>query len=361
MPKIISVGFGVPPYELTQQDTLLFAKELFSESFKDINRLLTVFQNGQIEKRNFAKDLSWFQEDHTFEEKNDAFIESAVELGTKAIEDCLTNKNYVSTPLPCGEIEAIFYVSTSGLATPSIEARIMNKLAFSDHTKRIPIWGLGCAGGAAGLSRAYEYCKAFPRAKVLVLSIELCSLTFQRNDRSKSNLIGTSLFADGVAAALVAGDEADTTFALAKSYPYILHTQSTLMPNSEDVMGWEIKNDGLFVVFSKDIPTIIDSWLGGEVESFLQTQHLTSRDLKHFVAHPGGKKVLEAYVSTLWLNENMIADSLDVLKNHGNMSSATVLYVLDRFMKKEISSEEYGLLTALGPGFSSEMLLLEWR
>ncbi|MGB3890551.1 MAG: type III polyketide synthase, partial [Priestia megaterium] len=143
MPKIISVGFGVPPYELTQQDTLLFAKELFSESFKDINRLLTVFQNGQIEKRNFAKDLSWFQEDHTFEEKNDAFIESAVELGTKAIEDCLTNKNHVSTPLPCGEIEAVFYVSTSGLATPSIEARIMNKLAFSDHTKRIPIWGLG--------------------------------------------------------------------------------------------------------------------------------------------------------------------------------------------------------------------------
>lgn len=361
MPKIISVGFGVPPYELTQQDTLLFAKELFSESFKDINRLLTVFQNGQIEKRNFAKDLSWFQEDHTFEEKNDAFIECAVELGTKAIEECLTNKYYVSTPLPCGEIDAIFYVSTSGVATPSIEARIMNKLAFSDHTKRIPIWGLGCAGGASGLSRAYEYCKAFPRAKVLVLSVELCSLTFQRNDRSKSNLIGTSLFADGVAAALVAGDEADITFSRSKSFPYILHTQSTLMPNSEDVMGWEIKNDGLFVVFSKDIPTIIDSWLGGEVESFLQTQNLTSRDLKHFVAHPGGKKVLEAYVSTLSLNENMIADSLDVLKNHGNMSSATVLYVLDRFMKKEIPSKEYGLLTALGPGFSSEMLLLEWR
>ncbi|TYR79990.1 type III polyketide synthase [Priestia megaterium] len=361
MPKILSTGFCIPPHELTQQDTLMFAKDLFSESFRDINRLLTVFENGQIEKRNFAKGLSWFQQDHTFEEKNDVFIECAIEFGKKAIEHCLHNSAYISTPVRYEEIDAIFYISTSGLATPSIEARIMNKLPFSPHTKRIPIWGLGCAGGASGLSRAYEYCLAFPKAKVLVLSIELCSLTFQRNDRSKSNLIGTSLFADGVAAVLVTGDEADTSMAIKHILPSILHTQSTLMPDSKDIMGWDVKNNGLYVVFSKDIPTIIESWLGSEVEAFLQKYKLSSQDLHHFIAHPGGKKVLEAYVSTLSLPKEMIKHSLHVLKNHGNMSSATVLYVLDLFMQDDISKGEYGLLTALGPGFSSELLLLQWR
>lgn len=361
VPKIMSTGFCIPPYELKQSDTAQFAKDLFAESFRDINRLLTVFENGQIETRHFAKGMDWFQEDHTFEEKNNAFIESAIELGVKAVENCLTNSAYLSDNIPYEEIDTIFYISTSGLATPSIEARIMNELPFSPHTKRIPIWGLGCAGGASGVSRAHEYCLAFPKAKVLVLSIELCSLTFQRNDRSKNNLIGTSLFADGVAAALIAGDEADISASQLDTLPSTLHTQSTLMPDSKDVMGWDIRNNGLYVIFSKDIPTIIDSWLGDQVQTFLASHGLTTQDLRHFVAHPGGKKVLEAYLSTLSLESSMIDHSLHVLKHHGNMSSATVLYVLDRFMKEKIPSGEYGVLIALGPGFSSELVLLQWR
>lgn len=361
MPRIISAAEAVPPYPIEQGRVMEFAEKLFNESFQDIKRLLTVFQNGQIEKRHFAKDLDWFDKDHTFEEKNNAYIESAVQLGSEAITKCLASEEFLKTEVALEDIDAIFTISSSGLATPSIEARIMNVLPSSQYTKRIPIWGLGCAGGASGLSRAYEYCLAYPKAKVLILSIELCSLTFQRNDRSKSNLVGTSLFADGVACALVCGEESGyEKLSKKRATPRIIATQSTTMPNSLDVMGWEIKNDGLFVVFSKDIPSIIEKWLQPNVMRFLDTNRIRVEDLNHFIAHPGGKKVLEAYVSALDLPENMIETSLNVLKEFGNMSSATILYVLRRFMKTAREGD-VGLAAALGPGFSSELLLVRWE
>lgn len=362
MPRIISVAEAIPPFVISQHDTMEFARELFSESFKDIERLLTAFQNGQIEKRHFVKGLEWFKKDHSFQEKNDTYIEAAVDLGKMAIENCLQSNHFLKKAVDFREIEAIFTISSTGIATPSIEARIMNHLPFSSHTKRIPIWGLGCAGGASGLSRAYEYCLAFPKAKVLVLTIELCSLTFQKNDRSKSNLIGTSLFADGVACALLVGDEVQIdNLVTRKTTPYILGTQSTTKKDSLDVMGWDIKDEGLFVIFSKSIPVLIENWLKPNVETFLSKYGLTSNDIRHFVAHPGGLKVLEAYVKALQLPESMIRNSLHVLQSFGNMSSSTVFYVLDRFMQDEIPEGEIGVIAALGPGFSSELLLVRWE
>jgi alkylresorcinol/alkylpyrone synthase len=361
MPKIISVSEAIPPYQITQNETMDFAKELFTDSFKDIERLLLAFQNGQIEKRHFVKGLDWFRENHSFQEKNDIYIEQAVELGKTAIEACLNSPTYLSRPVQYSDIEAIFTISSTGIATPSIEARIMNHLPFLNETKRIPIWGLGCAGGASGLSRAYEYCLAFPMAKVLVLSIELCSLTFQRNDHSKSNLIGTSLFADGVACALLVGDKVPVReFSKKSATPRILNTHSTTMKNSIDVMGWEVKDDGLFVVFSKSIPTLIENWLKPNVEQFLSRNQISTTDIKHFIAHPGGLKVLEAYIKALEFDDSMIKHSFQVLKEFGNMSSATVFYVLDRFMQEDIEEGEQGIVAALGPGFSSELLLVRW-
>ncbi|MCS0672167.1 type III polyketide synthase [Cytobacillus firmus] len=360
MPAIVSVAEAIPEHVLTQDQVMDFARDLFSESFKDIERLLKAFRNGQIEKRHFAKGLEWFKTDKSFEDRNNAYIEQAIELGTKAIKCCLENDIFLSKNLQYDDIDAIFTISSSGIATPSIEARIMNKLPFSEHTKRIPIWGLGCAGGASGLSRAYEYCLAYPEAKVLVLTIELCSLTFQRNDRSKSNLIGTSLFADGAACALITGDEVQRDFQKVSSIPRILGTQSTTMRNSLDVMGWEVKNEGLYVVFSKDIPSIIEGWLKPNVTEFLRGNGMEMEKIIHFVAHPGGKKVIDAYQKALQFDPDMTKVSLDVLKEFGNMSSATILYVLKRFM--EIGRKgDTGLATALGPGFSSELLLLEWE
>ncbi|MCA1058390.1 type III polyketide synthase [Rossellomorea aquimaris] len=356
MPKILSVETEIPPVKITQNDAAEFATQLFSSSFRDIGRLIQVFQNGEIESRYFVKDLEWFSRDHSLQEKNDEFIHHAVELGSKVVKKSLSNQN-----LTLDDIDAIYTISTSGLSTPSLEARIMNRLSFSPHVKRIPIWGLGCAGGASGLSRAYEYCLAFPAANVLVLSIELCSLTFQHGDRSKSNLIGTSLFADGVACALVCGDDSPALNGTSKPLPSIFATQSTLLQDSLDVMGWEVKDDGLYVVFSKDIPTLVKQWLRPNVEGFIQANGLDLKDIKHFIAHPGGKKVIEGYMDALGMDESMTSESMKVLKEFGNMSSVTILYVLKEFMDKDCKCGDIGLGTALGPGFSSELLLMRWE
>lgn len=361
MPTIISVAEVVPPFEIKQEQASEFARELFSESFRDIERLLKAFQNGQVEKRHFAKNIEWFKQERSFEERNNAYIESAVELGKEAIEKCLTDRTFLKKCVPYEEIDAIFFISTTGIATPSIEARIMNQLPFACHTKRTPIWGLGCAGGAVGISRAFEYCLAFPKAKVLVLSVELCSLTFQRNDLSKSNLIGTSLFSDGIACALVCGDGVNIeVFRKQNTSPSIIATQSTLMPDSLDVMGWDLKNEGLYVIFSRDIPHIIEDWLRPNVSGFLADNQMVLGQIDHFIAHPGGKKVLDAYVKSLGIPAEMTEISLNVLKQFGNMSSATILYVLKQFMELDIEKGAYGLGTALGPGFSSELLILRW-
>lgn len=361
MPSIVSIGVAAPITVIEQHQAMEFASELFSDSYKDIERLLAAFQNGQIEKRHFTQPFEWYKQEHSFSDKNKTYVETAISLGVEAITNCLSNTIFLKRAVHCEEIEAIIMISSTGIATPSIEARIMNVLPFSSHTKRIPIWGLGCAGGASGLSRAYEFCLAYPEAKVLVLSIELCSLTFQRNDLSKSNLIGTSLFADGVACALVCGDQVNiSSFRSTSASPSIIGTQSTLMPESLDVMGWDVRNEGLFVIFSKDIPSIVETWLEPNVTGFLREKGMRWGEIRHFIAHPGGKKVLEAYVKALQIPDEMIEVPLEVLKKYGNMSSATILFVLKKIM--EIASVgDIGLATALGPGFSSELLLMRWE
>ncbi|WP_226526706.1 type III polyketide synthase [Metabacillus niabensis] len=363
MAYIISVGKSVPKYELDQESTVEFAREVFEGSFKDFDRLLPVFKNGEIEKRQFSQPVEWYKKKHTFEDKNDLYIKMAVKHGIEAVENCLSNKNLLHNDILYEEVDTIFFVSTTGLATPSIDAKLMNALPFKETTKRIPIWGLGCAGGASGLSRAYEYCKAYPDSTVLVISVELCSLTFQHDDRSKSNLIGTSLFADGVACTCVVGNHVDwKAKSKLKFIPKILSTRSTLMRNSEDVMGWDIRNNGLYVIFSRDIPSIIKKWLRPQVNNFLEENEIDINEINHFIAHPGGKKVLDAYKEGLGFSDEHLQISKEVLINHGNMSSVTVMYVLELYLLRAIGKGyEYGLIGALGPGFSSEMLLVQWE
>lgn len=262
MSSILSVATYDLPYELPQNQTMEFARELFSESYQDIERLLKVFANGDIEQRHFSVPMEWFKEEHTLGERNHEYIKSATEYSVKAVEACLSNDFFLKRTIDPSEIDAIVFVSSTGMATPSLDARLMNALPFRSETKRIPLWGLGCAGGAAGLSRGHEFCLAYPEAAVLVVCVELCGLTFQKEDRSKSNLIGTSLFADGVACALLAGEKSPLLQESTQQYrPVIRSTHSTLMPNSEDVMGWDVQDNGLNVVFSRSIPTIVENWL----------------------------------------------------------------------------------------------------
>ncbi|GIN14242.1 putative chalcone synthase [Shouchella clausii] len=361
MPTILSVSTYDPPHPLKQEQTVEFARELFAESFSDIERLLNVFANGEIEKRHFSVPLEWFQTSHRLGERNDLFIEKATDYSVEAVNRCLDNGHFLSRTIAPEEIDAIIFVSSSGMATPSIDARIMNKLPFRPETKRLPIWGLGCAGGAAGLSRAYDYCLAHPKKAVLVVCAELCGLTFQKEDQSKSNLIGTSLFADGVACALVAGHASPLLADAAQAYrPVIRATQSVLMPDSEDVMGWDVRDNGLNVIFSRHIPTLVAQWLKPNVEELLRQEGKEIGEINAFIAHPGGKKVLEAYEIALGFPEEMTLLSRKVLKEHGNMSSPTVLYVLKESMGETHKHGDVGLVAALGPGFCSEMLVLEW-
>lgn len=360
MPLILSVGNAVPKHKINQENIVPFVRELFLRKYPSIDRLLSVFQNGEIQTRYLSKELSWYSVDHSFEEKNQTYVETAIQLSIEAIKECVTNTEFLSSEISFDEIDGIIFVSSTGISTPTIDAHIANILPFKSTIKRIPIWGLGCAGGASGISRAYDYCKAHPESNILLVAVELCSLTFQKEDLSKSNIIGTSLFGDGAAAVLVIGDKSELKErTIHVALPNIEQTHSTLLPNSLDVMGWDVRNEGLFVIFSRDIPSIVKNWLQPVVTNFLNSNDLMLNDLTHFIAHPGGKKVLDAYIDSLNLDEKKIFYSLDILKRYGNMSSCTVLFVLEEFMKVG-KKNEYGLLCALGPGFSSEISLLKW-
>ncbi len=361
MSKIMATGTYAPPFVMGQKETAQFAKEQFGHAFRDIDRLLSVFDNGLIEKRHFSAPLEWFREQRTFKEKNDKYIECAVDYSIQAIERCITNYRMKDKDFQLSDIDAVFFVSSTGVSTPSIDARLMNKLPFSRNTKRIPLWGLGCAGGASGLSRAHEYCTAFPEAKVLLVSLELCSLTFQHKDYSKSNLIGTSLFADGAASVIIMGEEAALPPGDGEPHLHINGSQSSTLEHSEDVMGWEVMNEGLYVVFSKDIPTLVKDWLPDQVQSFFSEQSITVNDIKQYIAHPGGKKVLQAYRDALDIEWEQLDLPLSVLRHYGNMSSVTILFVLEEALKERMQTGDKALGAALGPGFSSELVLMEWR
>lgn len=355
MPKIHAVSTYSPPYEVPQSQAEEFIHQLFAGKMEKIERYLKVFKNGEILNRQVAMPIEWYKEEHTFSEKNDLYIELATEYGIRVIQACLAEVSNVEIT----DIDAIIFVSTTGISTPSIEARLMNQLSFRDDVVRIPIWGLGCGGGAAGISRANDYCLAHPEALVLVITLELCSLTFQPGDIDKSNFIGTSLFGDGVACTLVSGDH--VKISSGNALPSIRATASRLLPHSEDVMGWRIEDNGLHVIFAKSIPSIIEKWFTPFVKSFLQKNELSLQNITQFIAHPGGKKVLAAYETALGLPKELLAPSSFILQQYGNMSSPTVLYVLKHVMKQQPKSGEIGIMASLGPGFSGELVLLEWE
>lgn len=347
MPRIASVATATPPHRVDQRVVKRAAREFFAGSIKDIDRYVTVFDNAEIETRSLAAPVQWFLEPRTFGEANDLWIEVACAVGVEAARACLQQAN-----VEPADVDHIFFVSTTGLAAPSIDARLVTLLGMSPHTRRTPIWGLGCAGGAGGLARASEYVRAFPRQRALLVCVELCSLTFQFDDRSKRNLIATSLFSDGAAAVLIEGDE------LGGAGPEIVVTESTLFPDSLHLMGWDIVDSGMRVVFGAGIPRVVTNHFHALANGFLGQHDLSLDRIDHHIYHPGGAKVLQAYEQAGKLPGAALTHSRAVLRNYGNMSSATVLFVLKQFLDQGIRPGEHGLLSVFGPGFSSEMALL---
>lgn len=352
MPEIISTSKIDLPFKCPQFELKDFAKETFSKSFADIDRLLESFDNTKIDNRNLCVPVEYFYTLKSFKEKNDLYISNSLKYSVEAIEKCLAKAD-----IDKKEITDIIFISSTGIATPSIDALIVNEMRLNPNINRTPVWGLGCAGGVAGIAKANVIAKANPEALVVVVAVELCSLTFIKDDLSKSNFIATSLFSDGIAAVLIAGDNFKKGNR-SKLRINIIDSQSKLYYDSVDVMGWEVLDEGFKVVFSRDIPQIVNENVKDDILSFLKKHDLHIEDIKNYVTHPGGVKVINAYTDALKLNPDLLNNTRDVLRDYGNMSSATVLYVLDRFIDKGFE-DGYGLMMSLGPGFSSELLLLE--
>ena len=319
-----------------------------------INRL---FVNCGVEFRNLVFPLHVYENLSGFGPTNDAWIVAALELGEKAICNALARVDL--TP---ADISAIFFASVTGIASPTIDARLINRMPFPTSIKRTPIFGLGCVAGAAGISRTSDYVRAFPNQYALLLSVELCSLTWQDNDQSIANLISCGLFGDGAAAVVVAGSETP----LGKKNcpcagPQILDTRSTFYRDTEHIMGWDIGDLGFKIVLSPDVPKVVNEHLRGNVDSFLSDNGLTSNDISSYIFHSGGPKVLEAMENTLNLPPNALEPSWRSLREVGNLSAASVLAVLeDVLVNSPGKPGSYSILAAMGPAFCSELVLLKW-
>ncbi|WP_249871830.1 type III polyketide synthase [Oceanobacillus saliphilus] len=360
MTNICSIGLGIPEFSIDQQAIKETVQKIFSYSDKQINRLLPVFDNAAVNRRQFVVDESWFFDEHSFKEKNDLYQSAAERYSLDAIDDCLKNQDFLKEAIPYEAIDMILFVSSTGIATPSMDVHLLNARPFRQDVSRMPLWGLGCAGGATGLARAHDWLTAYPDKTVLIVCCELCSLTFQKGDSKKSNMVGTALFGDGVSAALVIGDKSRYVSYRKKYSPKIITSSSYLKRDSESVMGWEINNSGFEVVFKKSIPALVDSFWREHATKFFQTTGLREESIHSFISHPGGRKVMEAMEEVLQCSKDKLKYSYQILADHGNMSSATVLYVLREWMKETIEPGQKSILSALGPGFSSELLLLEW-
>lgn len=360
MATILSIGTSQPPYELPQEEVKELVRQVFPRPEREIERLLPVFENAKVGKRQFIVPKEWFSEEHSFVERNQLYQEKAVTHSVEAIDRCLDNPDFLHEQVPHQAVDAIFFVSSTGISTPSIDAYILNERDFKDSVTRVPIWGLGCAGGASGIARANEWLTVHPESTALVVCVELCSLTFQKNDYRKSNFIGTALFGDGISCALLAGEKSPYYGKRKKSTPSVGKSDSRMKKVSLDVMGWNVVDNGFEVIFARSIPQLVQTFWKSHVTEFVAGMDLRPEDFSFFAAHPGGQKVLHAFEEVLGVSSEKFKFSYEVLKNHGNMSSATVLHVLKAWMEEERRVGEKSMLSALGPGFSSELVSLEW-
>jgi alkylresorcinol/alkylpyrone synthase len=348
--RIASVGTAFPKNYYSQEALSASLKQHWAKRHHNLERLDQLHKNVLVGGRHLALPMDEYLKLDSFSDSNDAFIRVAVDVGAEAVQNALEPLG-----LTLRDVDHLFFMSTTGIATPSIDARIFNRLGVRSDIKRTPVFGLGCAAGAVGITRAADYVRAFPDQTALVLSVELCSLTLQRKDLSIPNIIASGLFGDAAAAVLVVGAECEP------KGPSVVATRSIFYPDTERVMGWDIKQDGFQVVLSAEIPNLVKAEVRQNVDDFLEAHGLTLADIETFVCHPGGPKVLEAFKHALELDDEALAITWDGLKRVGNVSSASVLMVLgDTLRLRSPSAGSYGILMAMGPGFCSELVLLRW-
>jgi alkylresorcinol/alkylpyrone synthase len=348
--RIASVASAFPKHYYKNEVVVEALKNEWRKLLPNPDILDRLDESMKVEGRYTVEPIEFYQNMHTWGQANDAWIKHALDLGEKSLCRALQKAG-----LEPRDLSAIFVTSVTGIAAPSIDARLVNRLGLSPNIKRIPIFGLGCVAGAAGISRAADYVRGYPGEAAALLSVELCSLTLQREDISMAHLISALLFGDGAAATVVVGSEVDS------DGPEILATKSIFYPNTERVMGWDISEKGFRIVLSPEVPDTVIKHLGADVDAFLSEQGLKRGDIKSWVMHTGGPKVLEATAIALGLTEKDLAASWECLKRVGNISSTSVLLVLeDVYTHRRPAPGALSILAAMGPGFCSELVLLRW-
>jgi len=348
--QIVSASSAFPKHYYPQAVLLDALKQYWGEKLDNPKMLKRLHQHVGVDGRFLALPIDEYPKIKNWGEANGRWIRAAEDLGQQAICRAIT-----SAGLHVRDISALFFTSITGICSPSIDARLINRMKLSPNLKRVPIFGLGCVAGAAGLARAADYVRAYPDQVAVVLAVEICSLTLQRDDMSMANLISSGLFGDGAAAVVVAGDEYEVVG------PQILGTRSVFYPDTEEMMGWDVSEKGFRIVLSREVPALVQRQLGTDVDAFLADHGHTRDDVKSWVLHTGGPKVLEATAAALGLTNGLLDASWDCLRRTGNLSSASVLVVLEEVMtRRRPAPGTIGLLAAMGPGFCSELVLLKW-
>ncbi len=348
--QIAGIATAFPAHYYDQETLLAAFSRVWGRRHYNLERLERLHRHVLVGGRHLALPLEEYEGLGTWGKANDAWIRVAQEVGEQAVRKALA-----AARLSTDDVGALIFVTVTGVATPSIDALLMNRMRLPPSVTRVPIFGLGCVAGAAGIARAADYVRAYPDRVAVLLSVELCSLTLQRDDLSVPNLIASGLFGDGAAAAVIAGADR------AACGPRIVATRSVFYPDSEAVMGWQISESGFRVVLSADVPDVVLQHAATDVDAFLREHGLVRRDIAAWISHPGGPKVLQAMQQALGLPDEALEVSWRSLQEVGNLSSASVLLVLEDVMKHHAPpAGSYGLMIAMGPGFCSELVLLRW-
>ena len=350
-PRIVSLADAVPPHRIAQDEALGFFQRSFDIPPTQRDRLKEVFLNAAIETRYAAAPIHWYDRAHSFEQKNSLYIDKAVGLLKRVAVDALAGAG-----LACSDVDMLVTVSSTGIAVPTLDARLMEELPFRRNVQRLPLFGLGCAGGALGLARAAACASARPGSRILCLVVELCTLTFCRSDQTTANIVATALFGDGAAGAVLTTNGPG---------PAVRAWGEHTWPGSLDVMGWSVTQNGLEVQLSRGIPDIARHRVRPVTDEFLASVGLQLADVDEFICHPGGARVLDALEEAFGLPAGGLAVSRGILRDYGNMSAATVLFVLRRVLETPPAANgrrggaRRHLVTGLGPGFSMGFLVLE--
>ncbi|GII79189.1 polyketide synthase-like Pks10 [Sphaerisporangium rufum] len=356
MTQIAAVRGALPPNRYPQSEiTDAFAGMCLPEG-ADRRLLDRLHASARVGHRNLVLPLDEYAKLDGFGTANARFVEAAVDLGAEAVSAALA-----AAGLTPGDVDMIMFTSVTGIAAPSVDARLVGRLGLRQDVKRVPIFGLGCVAGAAGIARLHDYLRGWPDHVAVLVSVELCSLTLQRADATPVNFVASALFGDGAAAVVACGAERAAGEGAPAAGPTVVASRGRLYPDSEAVMGWDVSDTGFRVVLDTSVPEVVRTYLAGDVRDFLAEHGLTPRDVSAWVCHPGGPKVLEAVAETLELPDGALELTWRSLAEQGNLSSASVLHVLrDTLALRPPPPGTPGLLIAMGPGFCSELVLLRW-